>query len=154
MIDSDDAQQSPRRRGKVLDALVRAERKMFTRPAPKSAKAQMAFLYTRAKRSTKALAERLGVSTRAVQRYLADQLKKPQKRLRTTLVEETESEWPQVRAQAPERAATSGGMMVSVVAHFEFTASGSSNDAGSGTSPPPFRAQPPTSGRALPGRAA
>jgi hypothetical protein len=53
---------------KALEALTRAERKVFTRPAPKSAKAQMEFLYTRAKRSTKALAAWLGVSTRTVQR--------------------------------------------------------------------------------------
>jgi transcriptional regulator with XRE-family HTH domain len=129
MIDSDNTQLPAARRGKVLDALVRAERKVFTRPAPKSAKAQVKFLLTRAKGSTKALAERLGVSRRTVERYRAGQLKKPQKRLQAALVEETESQWqPQVRAQARERAATSGGMMVSVVAYFGFTASGSSDD--------------------------
>ncbi|AYV33020.1 hypothetical protein EES41_40310 (plasmid) [Streptomyces sp. ADI95-16] len=55
---NDDAQQPAPGRGKVLAALSRAERKAFTRPAPKSAKAQMKFLLTRAKGSTKALAER------------------------------------------------------------------------------------------------
>ncbi|MEV6439596.1 telomere-protecting terminal protein Tpg [Streptomyces anulatus] len=121
--------QSPPGRGKVLDALVRAERKVFTRPAPKSAKAQMKFLLTRAKGSTKALAERLGVSRRTVERYRSGKLTTPQKRLQAALVEETESEWqPQVRAQAREQAATSGGMMVRVVAYFGFTASGSSDD--------------------------
>ncbi|MFE9400039.1 hypothetical protein [Streptomyces flavidovirens] len=66
---SDHEQQQPApRRGKILAALARAERKVFTRPTPKSAKAQMEVLYTHAKRSTKALAERLGVSTRTVQR--------------------------------------------------------------------------------------
>jgi hypothetical protein len=61
---SDHEQQQPAPRGgKVLEALARAELKVFTRPAPKSAKAQVEFLYTRAKRSTRALAERLGVST-------------------------------------------------------------------------------------------
>jgi hypothetical protein len=44
-------------------------------------------------------------------------------------VEETESEWQlQVRARAREQAATSSGMMVRVVAHFGFTANGSSDD--------------------------
>jgi transcriptional antiterminator len=77
----------------------------------------MEFLYTRAKRSTKALAEQLGVSTRTVQRYRAGQLKKPQKKLQAALVEETQSQWqPQVRARARERAATSSGMMVEVTA--------------------------------------
>ncbi|MGA4960319.1 telomere-protecting terminal protein Tpg [Streptomyces lavendulocolor] len=125
----DDSQQPAPRRGKILEALAQAERKVFTRPAPKSAKVQMEFLYTRAKRSTKALAERLGVSTRTVQRYRAGHLTTPQKRLRAALVEETESEWqPQVKARARKQAATSSGMMVRVVAHFGFTANGSSDD--------------------------
>ncbi|MFI9311113.1 hypothetical protein [Streptomyces triculaminicus] len=64
-------QQSAPRRGKILEALAQAERKVFTRPAPKSAKAQVKFLLTRAKGSTQALAERLGVSARTVQRYRA-----------------------------------------------------------------------------------
>ncbi|RPK78451.1 helix-turn-helix domain-containing protein [Streptomyces sp. ADI98-10] len=127
---SDHEQQQPAPgRGKVLEALARAERKVFTRPAPKSAKAQVKFLLTRAKGSTKALAERLGVSRRTVERYRTGKLTTPQKRLQAALVEETESEWqPQVRAQAREQAATSGGMMVHVVAYFGFTASGSSDD--------------------------
>ncbi|MFE1335469.1 telomere-protecting terminal protein Tpg [Streptomyces microflavus] len=127
---SDHEQQQPAPgRGKVLEALARAERKVFTRPAPKSAKAQVKFLLTRAKGSTKALAERLGVSRRTVERYRAGKLTTPQKRLQAALVEETESEWqPQVRAQAREQASTSGGMMVHVVAYFGFTASGSSDD--------------------------
>ncbi|MER7750163.1 terminal protein [Streptomyces bacillaris] len=127
---SDHEQQSAPGRGKVLDALVRAERKVFTRPAPKSAKAQVKFLLTRAKGSTKALAERLGVSRRTVERYRAGTLTTPQKRLQAALVEETESEWqPQVRAQAREQASTSGGMMVHVVAYFGFAATGSSNNS-------------------------
>ncbi|MFB6717021.1 terminal protein [Streptomyces sp. NPDC056237] len=127
---SDHEQQQPApRRGKVLEALARAERKVFTRPAPKSAKAQVKFLLTRTKHSARNLAERLGVSTRTVERYRAGKLTKPQKRLQAALVEATESDWqPQVRAQAREQAATSGGMMVHVVAYFGFTASGSSDD--------------------------
>ncbi|MFC9178857.1 MULTISPECIES: HTH domain-containing protein [Streptomyces] len=127
---SDHEQQQPAPgRGKVLEALVRAERKVFTRPAPKSAKAQVKFLLTRAKGSTKTLAERLGVSRRTVERYRSGTLTTPQKRLQAALVEETESEWqPQVRAQAREQAATSGGMMVHVVAYFGFAATGSSDN--------------------------
>lgn len=64
-----------------------------------------------------------------MERYRAGQLKKLQKKFREALVEETASEWqPQVRARARERAATSGGMMVHVVACFGFTCSGSSDD--------------------------
>lgn len=127
---SDHEQQQPTpRRGKVLEALARAERKVFTRPAPKSAKAQVKFLLTRAKGSTKTLAERLSVSRRTVERYRAGKLTTPQKRLQVVLVEETESEWqPQVRAQAREQASTSSGMMVEVTAYFGFVGQGSSDD--------------------------
>lgn len=79
---SDHEQQPAPRCGKVLEALARAERRVFTCPAPKSAKAQVKFLLTRAKGSTKALAERLGVSRRTVERYQAGTLTTPQKRLR------------------------------------------------------------------------
>jgi hypothetical protein len=117
------------RRGRILEALARTERKVFTRPAPKSAKAQVEFLLIRAKGSTKALAERLGVSRRTVERYRAGTLKTPQKRLREVLTEETESEWqPQVRAQAREQASTTTGMMVEVTAYFGFECNGSSDD--------------------------
>ncbi|WP_226652334.1 telomere-protecting terminal protein Tpg [Streptomyces hydrogenans] len=86
-------------------------------------------LLTRAKGSTKALAERLGVSRRTVERYRAGTLTTPQKRLRAALVEETESEWqPQVRAQVRAAAATSRGMMVDVTAFFGFTCKGTSDD--------------------------
>ncbi|WP_432040938.1 telomere-protecting terminal protein Tpg [Streptomyces chartreusis] len=122
-------QQAAPRRGKVLEALARAERKVFTRPAPKSANAQVKFLLTRAKESARSLAERVGTSTRTIERYRAGKLKKPQKRLQAALVEATESEWqPQVRARAREQASTSSGMMVEVTAYFGFTCSGSSDD--------------------------
>ncbi|WP_411078301.1 telomere-protecting terminal protein Tpg [Streptomyces sp. cmx-10-25] len=126
---SDHEQQPAPRRGKVLEALARAERKVFTRPAPKSANAQVKFLLTRVKGSAKALAERVGTSARTIERYRVGKLKKPQKRLQAALVEATESEWqPQVRAQARAQAATSRGMMVEVTAYFGFTCTGSSDD--------------------------
>ncbi|MFF7977485.1 telomere-protecting terminal protein Tpg [Streptomyces sp. NPDC007905] len=122
-------QQSAPSRGKVLEALTRAERKVFTRPAPKSANTQVKFLLTRLKESARSLAERVGTSTRTIERYRAGKLKKPQKRLQAALMEATESEWqPQVRARAREQASTSSGMMVEVTAYFGFTCSGSSDD--------------------------
>ncbi|MEU5092935.1 terminal protein [Streptomyces sp. NPDC021356] len=127
---SDHEQQQPApRRGKVLEALARAERKVFTRPAPKSAKAQVKFLLTRMEGSARSLAERVGTSTRTIERYRAGKLKKPQKRLQAALAEATESEWqPQVRAQARAQASTSSGMMVEVTAYFGFACKGSSDD--------------------------
>ncbi|KOG59227.1 telomere-protecting terminal protein Tpg [Streptomyces sp. NRRL WC-3725] len=127
---SEHEQQQPTpRRGRVLEALTWAERRVLHPACAESAKAQVKFLLTRAKGSTKALAERLGVSRRTVERYRAGKLATPQKRLQAALVEETESEWqPQVRAQAREQASTSSGMRVEVTAYFGFTCSGSSDD--------------------------
>lgn len=146
MDDQHDSQQPAPRGGKVLDALTRAERQTVTRPAPNLAKAQVKLLLTRMKDSTKDLTERLGCSTRTVQRYRAGQLKKPQKRLQTALVEETASEWqPQVRAQARKRAATSSGLMVNVHAYFGFACKGSSETGANGSSAPRSRPATPRS---------
>ncbi|WP_433544557.1 hypothetical protein ACQPZG_05210 (plasmid) [Streptomyces sp. CA-294286] len=68
MTEEEKAQQAGRTRAKIMDGFPRAERALFTRPAPKSPRAQMKFLRTRAKSSTKSLAERLGVSRKTVQR--------------------------------------------------------------------------------------
>lgn len=78
---SDHKQQPAPSRGTVLEALVQAERRVYTRPVPESAKAQVKFLLTRAKGPAKALAERLGFSRRTVERYRAGKLTTPQKRL-------------------------------------------------------------------------
>ncbi|MFD5412411.1 telomere-protecting terminal protein Tpg [Streptomyces nojiriensis] len=115
-------------RDKILDGLRRAERTLFTRPAPKSARAQMKFLRTR-EGTSKSLAERLGVSRKTVDRYLSGATKKPQKRLQAALAQETEAEWqPQVRARARQRAASSAGLVISTTAYFGFGSEGS--DAG------------------------
>ncbi|MFE7516376.1 telomere-protecting terminal protein Tpg [Streptomyces sp. NPDC057540] len=130
MTDEEKARQEARTRSKLLEGLARAERKLFTRPAPKSPRAQMKFLRTREKGSTKSLAERLGVSRKTVQRYLSGASTKPNKRLKEALVQETESEWqPQVRARARQRAASAGGMTISCRAYFGFGPEGTS-DAG------------------------
>ncbi|GGY79139.1 hypothetical protein GCM10010363_70120 [Streptomyces omiyaensis] len=130
MTDEEKAAQAARTRSKLMEGLARAERKLFTRPAPKSPRAQMKFLRTREKGSIKSLAERLGVSRKTVQRYLSGESTKPNKRLKEALVQETESEWqPQVRARARQHAASSGGMVISCRAYFGFGPEGTS-DAG------------------------
>lgn len=61
----------------------------------------MKCLLTRAKGSTRAVAERLGVSRRTVGRAnRSGTATKPQKRLQEALTHETEEQWqPQVRAR-------------------------------------------------------
>ncbi|MEU0163372.1 terminal protein [Streptomyces sp. NPDC006261] len=126
----DDVKRAARTRAKILEGFARAERALFTRPAPKSPRAQMKFSRTREKGSTKSLAARLGVFPKTVQRYLSGASSKPDKRLHAALVEETESEWqPQVRAQARQRAASSGGLVISCRASFGLGREGTS-DAG------------------------
>lgn len=123
------AAQAAKTRAKFMEGLARVERTLFTRPAPKSPNAQMRFLRKRERGSTKSLAERLGVSRKTVQRYLSGASTKPNKRLKSALVQETESEWqPQVKAQARERASTSGGLVITFRATLGFTANGTSDD--------------------------
>ncbi|ESQ01799.1 putative terminal protein (plasmid) [Streptomyces sp. PVA_94-07] len=130
MTEEEKAAQEARTRSKLMEGLARAERALFTRPAPKSARSRMKFLRTREKGSTKSLAKRLGVSRKTVQRYLSGASTKPNKRLQEVLTKETESEWqPQVRAQARQRATTSGGLVIKFRATLGFTANGSSDDA-------------------------
>ena len=98
----------------------------------------MKFLRTREKGSTKSLAERLGVSRKTVQRYLSGASTKPNKRLQEALVQETESEWqPQVRAQARQRAASSGGLVISAGHTSDSARRAPRTRAGCGTSASP-----------------
>ncbi|MGA4953782.1 telomere-protecting terminal protein Tpg [Streptomyces lydicamycinicus] len=121
----------PGRQGRFREALHRAEHAVFTRPVPKSAQAQMKFLYTRAKGSTKAVAERLGVSQRTVQRYRQGASSRPHKRLQEALETETVQEWqPQVRAQVRAHAATMGGLRIETRAVFGFSGPRGSSDCG------------------------
>lgn len=129
MTDEEKAEQEARTRSKLLEGLARAERKLFTRNAPKSSKARMKFLRTREKGSTQRLAQRLGVSRRTVERHLSGASTRPNKRLDAVLERETVSEWqPQVRAQARQRAITSSGLVIKFRATLGFTANGSSDD--------------------------
>ncbi len=48
----------------------------FTRPIPKTAGAQMRYLVRQAQRSTRRVAELLGISQRTVERYVKNQIKK------------------------------------------------------------------------------
>lgn len=71
MTEEEKAAQAARTRAKIMEGVARAERALFTRPAPKSPRAQMKFLRKRERGSTKSLAERLGVFRKTVQRYLS-----------------------------------------------------------------------------------
>ncbi|MEU2631490.1 XRE family transcriptional regulator [Kitasatospora sp. NPDC007106] len=107
----------------ITDALDRAAPGHFTKTPPKGAQAQMRLLTKAAKGDTAAVAARLGVSRRTVERYLAGQRKTPRSALRQALAREVRRAWqPGIRRQARKKAATSTGITVEVWAHFGYTA--------------------------------
>ena len=112
------------------ESLDRALEGAFTRPAPKSAQAQMKYLVKQVK-GTKAAAEALGISQRTVERYVSGKLKRPRKDLRARLESEVKKRWqPQIREKARKKAAASSGLVVSTRAKFGFAAaSGTTDDA-------------------------
>ncbi|MBT2409612.1 XRE family transcriptional regulator [Streptomyces sp. ISL-12] len=110
------------------DGLEAALQKAFTRPAPKSAGAQMRYLVKQLK-GTKAVAQMLRISQRTVERYVKDQIKKPRPDLAARLEREVKKRWqPQIRAKAKERAATTGGIVIDTRARMGYTAPIGSTD--------------------------
>jgi transcriptional regulator with XRE-family HTH domain len=117
--------------GIIGDSLDRATANTATRPIPKTAQARMRFLLRQAKGSTKAVAARLGVSQRTVERYLKGQLRRPRKDLSDRLEREVRRDWqPRVQSRAKKKAASSGGIVIETRARFGFTAAPGSTDDG------------------------
>ncbi|ORT60893.1 DNA-binding protein [Streptomyces sp. CB03238] len=115
--------------GILGESLERATANAFTRPIPKSAGAQVRFLVKSEKGSTRAVARRLGVSQRTVERYVKNQIRHPRPELAARLVEEVRKSWqPRVRRRAREAAATTGGIVIETRARFGFTAAPGSTD--------------------------
>jgi transcriptional regulator with XRE-family HTH domain len=117
--------------GIIGDSLERAAENTATRPIPKSAGAQMRFLVKQAKGSTRAAAERLGVSQRTVERYVKGTFRRPRKDLAARLEREVRRDWqPRVRQRARQQAARTGGIVIETRARFGFTAAPGSTDDG------------------------
>jgi transcriptional regulator with XRE-family HTH domain len=115
--------------GVIGDSLEKATQHVTTRPMPKSAGARMRFLVKRAKGSTRAIAQRLGISQRTVERYINDTFKHPRPQLAARLDEEVRREWqPRIKQRAARKAATSTGITVEARARFGFTAAPGSTD--------------------------
>ncbi|MET9801938.1 helix-turn-helix transcriptional regulator [Streptomyces sp. NPDC006368] len=115
--------------GILGESLDRAAEHTFTRPIPKSAGAQVRFLVKSEKGSTRAVARRLGVSQRTVERYVTGRIRTPRPELAARLVAEVRKSWqPRVRRRAREAAATTGGIVIETRARFGFTAAPGSTD--------------------------
>ncbi|MCW8123295.1 telomere-protecting terminal protein Tpg [Streptomyces anthocyanicus] len=111
--------------GNGLDAAVQ---KAFTRPAPKSAGAQMRYLVKQLK-GTKAVAQMLRISQRTVERYVKNEIKRPRPDLAARLEREVKARWqPQVRARARQKAATTDGIVIDTRARLGYTAPIGSTD--------------------------
>lgn len=112
----------------IGDGLNKAVQKAFTRPAPKSAGAQMRYLVKQLG-GTKAVSQMLRVSQRTVERYVKDQIKKPRPDLAGRLDREVKARWqPQIRAKAKAKAASTNGIMIDVRARLGYTAPIGSTD--------------------------
>ncbi|MFF7976180.1 telomere-protecting terminal protein Tpg [Streptomyces sp. NPDC007905] len=110
------------------DGLDAAVHKAFTRPAPKSAPAQMRYLVKQLK-GTKPVAQMLRISQRTVERYVKGQIRKPRPELAARLEREVKGRWqPQVRAKARQKAATTGGIIIDTRARLGYTAPIGSTD--------------------------
>ncbi|MER5564347.1 XRE family transcriptional regulator [Streptomyces sp. NPDC002506] len=104
------------------DGLDAAVQKAFTRPAPKSAPAQMRYLVRQLK-STRAVAQMLRISQRTVERYVKHQIKKPRPDLAARLEAEVKKRWqPHIRAKARQKAATTDGIVIDTRARIGYTA--------------------------------
>ncbi|GHC45115.1 telomere-protecting terminal protein Tpg [Streptomyces cinnamoneus] len=108
--------------GDIDDALERADHEAFTREPPKSVQARVNFLMSKLK-TTKAVAEVLGVTQRSVERYRKGERKHPPKAIADRIDAEVRSRWqPQVRKRRRRQAATSTGITVETRARFGYTA--------------------------------
>ncbi|MFF8431034.1 telomere-protecting terminal protein Tpg [Streptomyces sp. NPDC016566] len=110
------------------DGLDAAVQKSFTRPAPKSAGAQMRYLVKQLK-GTRAVAQMLRISQRTVERYVKDQIKQPRRDLAARMEREVTKRWqPQIRAKARQKAVTTGGIIIDTRARLGYTAPIGSTD--------------------------
>ncbi len=114
--------------GKIEDGLDKAEQRALTRPIPKSTQARVKFLLKKLK-TTKAVAELLGVTQRSVERYLTGERKNPPKATADRIEEEVRRRWqPLVRKRARQQAATATGITIETRAQFGFTAAPGTTD--------------------------
>ncbi|MGW2585266.1 telomere-protecting terminal protein Tpg [Streptomyces virginiae] len=116
--------------GDIDDALDRADREGFTREPPRTLKGRINFLVRQLK-STKTVAEQLGVSQRSVERYRKGDRKTPPKAVADRIDTAVRARWqPVVRGRRRKEAATSTGITVETRARFGYTAPVGTTDDG------------------------
>ncbi|SES49826.1 hypothetical protein SAMN04487983_10933 [Streptomyces sp. yr375] len=116
--------------GEIDDAIERADRESFTRQPPKTLQARINFLIKQLK-TTKAVAQEIGVSQRSVERYRKGERKHPPRGIAERIDTAVRAHWqPQVRKRRQKQAATSGGITVETRARFGYTAPVGTTDDG------------------------
>ncbi|MFI6440032.1 telomere-protecting terminal protein Tpg [Streptomyces sp. NPDC050759] len=114
----------------IDDAIERADREAFTRQPPKTVKGQIGYLLKQLK-TTRAVAEEIGVSQRSVERYRKGERKHPPKAIAERIDAAVQQRWqPQVRKRRQQQAATTGGITVETRARFGYTAPVGTTDDG------------------------
>ncbi|MGW3956967.1 telomere-protecting terminal protein Tpg [Streptomyces sp. NPDC004752] len=116
--------------GEIDDAIERADREAFTRQPPKALQARINFLMKQLK-TTKAVAQEIGVSQRSVERYRRGERKHPPKVIADRIDAAVRARWqPQVRRRRQKQAATTTGITVETRARFGYTAPIGTTDDG------------------------
>jgi hypothetical protein len=116
--------------GEIEDAIERADQETFTRELPKGLKARINFLVGQLK-TTKAVAQEIGVSQRSVERYRTGERKHPPKDIADRIDAAVRARWqPKVRGRRRKQAATSTGITVETRARFGYTAPIGTTDDG------------------------
>ncbi|QDN64271.1 XRE family transcriptional regulator [Streptomyces sp. S1D4-14] len=116
--------------GEIEDAIERADRESFTHEPPKTLKGQIGYLMKQLK-STRAVAQEIGVSQRSVERYRKGERKHPPKAIAEKIDAAVRSRWqPLVRKRRRKQAAATGGITVETRARFGYTAPVGTTDDG------------------------
>ncbi|MEU3529338.1 XRE family transcriptional regulator [Streptomyces sp. NPDC038707] len=116
--------------GEIDDAIERADREAFTRQPPKTLQGRINFLMKQLK-TTKAVAQEIGVSQRSVERYRKGERKHPPRAIVERIDAAVRARWqPQVRRRRRKQAATTTGITVETRARFGYTAPIGTTDDG------------------------
>ncbi|MGW2587774.1 telomere-protecting terminal protein Tpg [Streptomyces virginiae] len=113
--------------GAIRDALDRARQAVTTRPIPARTGTRLSFLLKKEGGSTAAVAARLGVSQRTVQRYLKGD-RSPNAKASAALEREVRRDWQPLVKKRAEKEAARRGITVETRARFGFRAAGGSTD--------------------------
>ncbi|MFF1836971.1 telomere-protecting terminal protein Tpg [Streptomyces sp. NPDC058231] len=116
--------------GDIDDALERADREGFTREPPRTLQARINFLIGKLK-TTRAVAQELGVTQRSVERYRTGERKHPPGDIVARIDAAVRSRWqPQVRKRRRKQAASTTGITVETRARFGYSAPIGTTDDG------------------------